>query len=963
MGMVERSERLRALEDMLDAARGGTGSVVLVEGAAGVGKTALLHALAERATASGAVFAGASASSLERNMPLATVGQIFEERVLSGDERARAARLLRDGALTAMAHDPGTPSGAPVALPPLVLGGLSDILLGLADRTPVVVGVDDVQHFDELSRQVLLYVARRVRSARILLVATGCPRTGDDASSFHADLPRLPGAHRMRLEPLSRQGTEAVIEERLGPAAARRLADEAHRATGGNPLLVRALVEDQPGRADDSESPVFASAFRQAVLYCVHHSGLARFAAGLAALGDRVGDAPRADGPCDADVRSAALSPAALVGELLRLDAESTGEHRERLAAIGLLGASGLCHEAVETAVLRSLPAAERRELLGRAADVLYGRGAPAPVVADRLMAADRLDGPWGVQVLRDAAEQAQAEGRFALAVDQLRLALREASGDEARHAARFALAGAECRLDPSIAARHLPALIRALHDRPVPDEEGTAFVVGLLLWLGRSGEALNLVAEPVPAEATPFARPPGLDGPIAGRYWWLPDAYPGLVGRSPFPTTGRADPPGGGDLRALSVARRLLAGDAPGRPADPGRRARLLAEAEAVLQEPGSPPPVPLAVHAVLVALLHIDELERVEGWCDDRDKAARARSPLGAALTAALRAKIHLRRGELVEAEQRAREALDTAPPAAWGVAAGIPLAALLAALTRLGDLAEAQRVLSVPVPPAMWDTPAVLPYLRARGRYHLAVGAPRAALAEFHACGELMTLWEMDLPSLVPWRTDAAEAHLRLGEIGAARRAAEEQMARLAHGGARTRGITLHVLALASATEERPRLLTEAIHLLEQAGDRLERARALSALSDAYRAMGHEGTARALWRRADLLFAECGADGVRRTLADSVTGDHVRADGAHDGPWEEAPAHDPLVELSDAERRVAEYAANGYTNRQIARRLHVTMSTVEQHLTRVYRKLSITRRTDLPLRLTMPSEEFTA
>lgn len=962
MGMVERSEELRALEDMLDAARGGTGSVVLVEGAAGVGKTALLHALAECATASGAVFAGASASSLERNMPLATVGQIFEERVLSGDERARAGRLLRDGALTAMAHGHGAPSGAPVALPPLVLGGLSDILLGLADRTPVVIGADDVQHFDELSRQVLLYVARRVRSARILLVATGCPRTGADASSFsfHADLPRLSGAHRLRLEPLSLRGTEAVIEERLGRAAARRLADEAHRATGGNPLLVRALVEDQRGRADDAESPVFASAFRQAVLYCLQHSGLARFAAGLAALGDRVGDAPRADAPRHENVRSAVLSPTALVGELLRLDAESTGEHRERLASIGLLGASGLCHEAVETAVLRSLPGTERSELLSRAAEVLYGRGAPGPVVADRLMAADRLDGPWGVQVLCDAAEHAQAEGRFALAVDQLRLALREAAGDEARHAARFALARAECRLDPSIAARHLPALVRALHDRPVPDEEGTAFVVGLLLWLGRSTEALNLVAEPVPAEARSFADPSGLDGPIAGRYWWLPDAYPGLVGRGPFPSAGRTDPPGG-DLQALSVPRRLLAGGVPGHPAAPGRRARLLADAAVVLQDLGAPP-ASLAVGAVLVALLHIDELERVEAWCDDGDKAAQARPPFGTALAAALRAKIHLRRGELVEAEQRAREALDIVPPAAWGVAVGIPLAALLAALTRLGDLAEAQRVLNQPVPPAMWDTPAVLPYLRARGRYHLAMGAPRAALAEFHACGELMRLWEMDLPSLVPWRTDAAEAHLRLGETAAARLAAQEQLDRLAHGGARTRGITLHVLALASPAEERPRLLTEAIQLLEQAGDRLERAKALSALSDAYRVAGHDGTARALWRRADLLFAECGADGVRRTLVDGAN-DRALADGAYDGGREATPVHDPLVELSDAERRVAEYAANGYTNRQIARRLHVTMSTVEQHLTRVYRKLSITRRTDLPLRLTMPREEFTA
>jgi DNA-binding CsgD family transcriptional regulator len=54
---------------------------------------------------------------------------------------------------------------------------------------------------------------------------------------------------------------------------------------------------------------------------------------------------------------------------------------------------------------------------------------------------------------------------------------------------------------------------------------------------------------------------------------------------------------------------------------------------------------------------------------------------------------------------------------------------------------------------------------------------------------------------------------------------------------------------------------------------------------------------------------------------------------------------------VELSDAERRVAALAAQGQTNREISRRLFVTVSTVEQHLTRVYRKLGVARRMDLP------------
>ena len=61
---------------------------------------------------------------------------------------------------------------------------------------------------------------------------------------------------------------------------------------------------------------------------------------------------------------------------------------------------------------------------------------------------------------------------------------------------------------------------------------------------------------------------------------------------------------------------------------------------------------------------------------------------------------------------------------------------------------------------------------------------------------------------------------------------------------------------------------------------------------------------------------------------------------------------PPAEPLAALSDAERRVASLAAAGCTNREIAARLFVTVSTVEQHLTRTYRKLGITRRADLPL-----------
>ncbi|MFF7558180.1 helix-turn-helix transcriptional regulator [Streptomyces olivaceus] len=62
--------------------------------------------------------------------------------------------------------------------------------------------------------------------------------------------------------------------------------------------------------------------------------------------------------------------------------------------------------------------------------------------------------------------------------------------------------------------------------------------------------------------------------------------------------------------------------------------------------------------------------------------------------------------------------------------------------------------------------------------------------------------------------------------------------------------------------------------------------------------------------------------------------------------------------MVVLSDAERRVARAAARGLTNREIAGKLYLTTSTVEQHLTRVYRKLGVSSRVQLQSRLGLQS-----
>lgn len=92
-------------------------------------------------------------------------------------------------------------------------------------------------------------------------------------------------------------------------------------------------------------------------------------------------------------------------------------------------------------------------------------------------------------------------------------------------------------------------------------------------------------------------------------------------------------------------------------------------------------------------------------------------------------------------------------------------------------------------------------------------------------------------------------------------------------------------------------------------------------------------------------------------RAVTASPASWTTARMWSASDEPPRLPPDDERLEQLSEAERRVGALAAQGRTNREIASKLCITVSTVEQHLTRVYRKLSVKRRKDLPAGLQTP------
>ncbi|MBX6765973.1 MAG: hypothetical protein IRY90_02255 [Actinomadura rubrobrunea] len=265
-------------------------------------------------------------------------------------------------------------------------------------------------------------------------------------------------------------------------------------------------------------------------------------------------------------------------------------------------------------------------------------------------------------------------------------------------------------------------------------------------------------------------------------------------------------------------------------------------------------------------------------------------------------------------------------------------------MAAATRLGRYDEAAALLRLPVPPSTFQTQFGLFYLYERGVYHLATDRIAAAIADFGRCGELARRWDVDLPAALPWRLGLAQAHLAVGERDVARGLIEEQKGLSCQGGGRTRALTMVCEGMLADPAARVRILQDAVRLLEADGDVFELARTKRLLSSAFEELGETERARSAARQAGELAARCQAEWL---LFDLTVDGEPALSGARVPRWR-------VDTLSKAEQKVATLAAQGHTNREIGATLFITVSTVEQHLTRVYRKLQVKRRTDLPAAL---------
>jgi DNA-binding NarL/FixJ family response regulator len=218
-------------------------------------------------------------------------------------------------------------------------------------------------------------------------------------------------------------------------------------------------------------------------------------------------------------------------------------------------------------------------------------------------------------------------------------------------------------------------------------------------------------------------------------------------------------------------------------------------------------------------------------------------------------------------------------------------------------------------------------------AEGQYEAAVGhlLHVEALLQQASCGH---------PNIVPWFPDGVEALLAVDRLGDAADvtdradavATQVDIPTARAMAARCRGL---VLAHSGELARAEAVLAEAHGVYEEFGVAIEAARTLLSLGAVRRRMRQKARARADLARARDVFRACGA---------------VIWEARAEHELERAAAAAAGAALTSSERSVAELAASGVHNREIAGRLYISEKTVEAVLTRVYRKLSVRSRTEL-------------
>ena len=457
--LLEREFELGLVGGLLDAASGGAGTVVVVEGVAGIGKSALLAAVGAGAQAGGLEVLRARGSEFEGEIAFGVARQVFESmlRAASPGELQRSL----GGVARVGAQALGIEAGEPAVDQFAAVHGLFWLLANRAERQRLVVVVDDVQWSDDPSLAWLGYLARRTGDLAVLLVLG--LRSGDPGGE-RSELEQLlgdDGVRRIGLGPLTAAGVGAIVRAQLDQDADEAFCAACRELTGGNPLFVRELL----AAARDERLPARSEtvpALQRIAPAAVGTSVLAR----LGRMGADATALARAVAVLGAGTEVALT---ALLAELDLVVAELTAD---RLAAAQILAPARpleFFHPLIGAAVLEDIAPGALRVAHRRAAALLDeggGEGSLARVAA-HLLACGPAGDEWVVQRLRGAAREALDRGAPDVAGSYLRRVLSEPPAVGERAAVLFLLGTAEWRAGQPGAIAHLEQALAAADSDP----------------------------------------------------------------------------------------------------------------------------------------------------------------------------------------------------------------------------------------------------------------------------------------------------------------------------------------------------------------------------------------------------------------------------------------------------------------------------------------------------------------
>jgi DNA-binding NarL/FixJ family response regulator len=338
------------------------------------------------------------------------------------------------------------------------------------------------------------------------------------------------------------------------------------------------------------------------------------------------------------------------------------------------------------------------------------------------------------------------------------------------------------------------------------------------------------------------------------------------------------------------------------------------------------------------IAVLIYADREEVMDAWEQMLRAAHESGSMFGITTIYLWRGFTLYRRGELPEAERSLRDAVESFPRYGYGQSGMTYTGSLLGAiLLERGDLEGARRAIDEHGDPGPTD--AARYWLSSKMALLLAEGKPEEVLEIADEIPKRLA-WIVN-PTEAYWRSYKAQALDRLDRTDEAISLVSEELelAR-AWGAPATVGRVLRVLGTLER-EDGIEHLREAVEQLEQSTTRLEHAKALSALGTALRLARKPTEAREPLSQALELADVCGA-----TALEERARSELHATGARP----RSTALSGVGSLTPSEKRVADLAADGLSNREIAQELYVTPKTVEVHLSNTYRKLEIKSRREL-------------